>query len=339
MLIERKRKMSIFADISKGRFGAAPPADPAGYNECVATWKDQGYSTDSDMIKGMWDDAKGAYLKACERYKPGDKKISITLPGRDVSSNGFELNGIDVFFKKGLSVGLEMKFGIEKGKRARLEQATYKFSQPVMGAANFVLNLNFRDVVNGVLGILNEEDVIRIIGKVSIKPFDKKKTGLAVKPMLIAFDRMTVYPSLRKDGHRLFTTISSEKYYNKRGWGVYTFGSSEKDCTAANLKGLTPSTFLGNGFGGDGSKGECRSKEIGPRFGRPIVKWLLGTKKWATLYDKFIAGEQDSGPAFVSLMNAVFGSGLSGGTGSWDALAKEEDLLGSGFMIWEKNRK
>jgi len=317
-------------------FASFPP-DGAAYNECVAMWDLPERSNEADALKDVWADAKSNYLKACEKYKSGDKKISVSIPAEKVNSTGFLLNGIDFFFKKGTSIGLDLMFNVSDGKLA-LSQATYKFSQPVLGAANLHLNLSISQMVGGILGLLDEEDVIGIVEKVTVEKYNKKKSGSIDKPVMIGFDRLTIMPSDKPSDHRLLLSLTSDKYYKKQGWGVFSFGSNDKDCTAANSK-ATPSVFLGDGFGGEGSEGECRSKEIGPRFGRPITKWLLKMDRWNKLYDEYLKQDDDAGVAYVSLMNAVLGSGVSGKGGSWKELEKEENLLGSGFMIWQKNRK
>jgi hypothetical protein len=297
------------------------------HEECIAMWQKPVAYNSADAVKGIWDKAEASVKESCRKFSPDSKTFSIKVPMQDVSSNGFKINGMELYFPKGLKVGVELTYAVEKGRKFSLKSATYDFSAPVLGYCNFIVSLG--DVFkNG----LSEKGIARIMENLKVEPYDKSAAGLLTRPMVFAFDKLDV-----SEG-KISLRIRSREY-TKNGWGIFSFGSSKKDCVSANTE-EDPSFFLGDGFGGEGSEDECRSTLVGPRFGKPLMKWMMKVKDWKALYDGYM---KDSGNdkvlSLTAVVNFALGTGIASPRQGYDKVAKEEGLLGSGFNIWKENSK
>jgi len=320
---------------SAGAFSVEKEPASTAAQDCFLLWNRQKIEASAGgAINKLWNNIDDSVQKSCKKYDFRKKTLQIEIPPQKLEKNGFKINGIEFYFPKGVSIGAKFTYAVsqKEPKSFQLKSAVFKFSKPVLSYCNFKVNLSLGEAIGGALGMLTIETLEKIVENISIEPYSKSDTGAFKKPMVVAFDLLEVRDNF------VGLRITSQKYL-RDGWGVFSFGASEKDCVGANTR-ADPSYFLGDGFGGEGSEAECRSTLVGPRFGRPMVKWLMKVPEWKNIYDKYLKlSNGDSVFALVETINFALGSGINIPSSSWDKIAKEEALLGSGFNIWQENIK
>jgi len=323
----------IYGVLAGRRTGSSSDEPIAGSgDDCISMWERPKVEETGGAINRLWDSVEKAIPKACEGFDPKKKTLKVKVLPHKAENNGFKINGIEFYFPKGLEIGAELYWDAKSSKKFQLRNVVFSFSEPILAYCNFKLNLSVGETIGGALGLLSQETLSKIVENISIEPYDKSQAGTFKKSMVIAVDRLEI-----KNG-AISLKITSKNYLRK-GWGIFTFGLSEKDCAGAD-KSAGLSYFMGDGFGGDESVGECRSTLAGPRFGKPMVKWLLKVPEWKTLYEKNLTAFEGSAiAALAGTLNFALASGIKSPSGNWDKIAGEESILGSGFNIWKKNTK
>ncbi len=331
------------ADNPQDAASAGTSANATSYQYCILSLTPPMFESATPVIKTMWSDTKIAIQEACKTLtaKAEDAKAKITLKAQKVMSSGFSVNGVRMLIADGSSVECTLTFKKSKSKDARstnftVEKIVFKFSKPVIGACNFeIKGLSLGETIGGAFGALTEKDILKIMkDKVVVAQYDAKKAGAMTKPMVIAFDTLEVTPNENDPFNPTAKlAMASNSTFNK-GWSVYSFGASEGDCIGKNTKG-PKSEYLGDIEAGDGA---CRSREAGPRFGRPIVQWIFKVKEWNELYKKFYQQTSVPGFALAALVNHVLGSGAGSGE-TWKDVAAKLDALGKIYQNWKSGQK
>ena len=321
----------------------AAPAAAASYQYCLLALTPPMFDSATPIIKTMWSDTKMAVQEACKTLtaKAENARAKITLKAQNVLSNGFAVNGVRMLIADGSSVECTLFFKKTKNKDGKgtnfaVEKIRFKFSKPVIGACNFeIKGLSLGETIGGAFGALTEKDILKIMkDKVVVAKYDAKKAGALTKPMVIAFDTLDVTPNENDPFNPTASLSMTSNSTYEKGWSVYSFGASEDDCIGKNLKG-PKSEYLGDTKAGDGT---CRSREAGPRFGRPIVQWIFKVKEWSELYKKFYQQTSVPGFALAAVVNHILGSGAGSGE-TWKEISSKLDSLGSIYREWKTSKK
>ncbi|MBI2341185.1 MAG: hypothetical protein HYU98_00415, partial [Deltaproteobacteria bacterium] len=222
----------------------------------------------------------------------------------------------------------------------KLFSARYKFSKPVLAAANLEINVTLGDIFKKFMGgTFSGDDLLSILERMTTSKYDKSKAGALVKPVIVSFDTMIITNGKSDDPSLTFKT--EKKEYLNNGWGIFSFGIYEKGCLGTD-GGRVSGEYLGDGWGGEskdsGGIGECREIETGPRTRDAFRRWMM--KKWKTDYERYLAeAENNAVAAMVTLTNSIMAIGADENKGDWDKWAKEEKNLGRNYLDWKKKRK